>query len=170
MVNFARSYGGLTLVEGHDEALYFLHSSDNMGPPDSAYLDDTVKKIQAAYPQADIFASTLDGFARGLRHLKDSLPVVKGEIGDTWIHGIGTDPGKVAKLKELDRLSRSWDCYDNWTYHTYPLPDGRQPRAAFLEALLLVAEHTWGLDMKKFLADFSNWSRADFDLAQKKTS
>ena len=167
MVNYARSYGGLTIVEGHDEALYFLHSSDNMGPPDEEYLQEVFAKVQEQFPLALVAASTLDAFAGSLRPLSGSLPVIQNEIGDTWIHGIGTDPKKVAMLKEMDRLSRTWDEEGVWESYTNPLPDGRLPRAAFLEELLLVSEHTWGMDSKKFLTDFVNWSRRDFDRARK---
>ncbi|NLC31942.1 MAG: DUF5054 domain-containing protein, partial [Clostridiales bacterium] len=95
-------------------------------------------------------------------------PVLREEIADTWIHGIGTDPKKVAMIKELDRLSQTWDKEGLWENNSNPLADGRLPRAAFLEELLLVSEHTWGMDTKKFLADFVNWSRADFDLARRR--
>ncbi|NLC33577.1 MAG: DUF5054 domain-containing protein, partial [Clostridiales bacterium] len=170
MVNYARSYGGLTTVEGHDEALYFLHSSDNMGPPDEDYLREIFESIQAQFPQAQVAASTLDAFAIGLRSVRGRLPVLREEIADTWIHGIGTDPKKVAMFKELDRLSQTWDKEGLWENNANPLEDGRLPRAAFLEELLLVCEHTWGMDTKKFLADFVNWSRADFDLARRKNT
>ncbi len=166
MVNYARSYGGLTEVEGHDEALHFLHSDDNAGPPSTRRLREAFEDIQARFPRAEVAASTLDAFAASLRPLRGWLPVVRGEIGDTWIHGIGTDPKKTAMLRELDRLSREWDRDGVWDRYPSPLPDGRPLRDAFLEGLLLVCEHTWGLDTKKFLTDFTNWSRADFDRAR----
>lgn len=168
MVNYARSYGGLTVLDGYDEALYFLHNDDNAGPPSLERLQEAFAEIQARFPWAEVFASTLDAFAIGLRPLRGRLPVIRGEIGDTWIHGIGTDPKKTAMLREMDRLSRKWDQEGFWDWHTAPLPDGRLPRAAFLEGLLLVCEHTWGLDAKKFLTDFVNWNRADFDKARAK--
>jgi len=166
MVNYARGYGGLTAVEGHDEALYFLHSDDNMGPPSQKRLHSVYKEVQARFPGAEVAASTLDAFAKSLRPLREKLPVIRQEIGDTWIHGIGTDPRKTAMLRELERLSRKWDETGTWARFTSPLSDGRLPRAAFLEQLLLICEHTWGLDTKKFLTDFVNWTRDDFDKAR----
>ena len=35
--------------------------------------------------------------------LRAQLPVITQEIGDTWIHGVGTDPKKVAQYRELLR-------------------------------------------------------------------
>lgn len=166
MVHYERSYGGLTALPGHDEALYFLHGMDNAGPPSLKTLQDTFSRLRARFPGARVLASTLDAYARGLARVRDSLPVIREEIGDTWIHGIGTDPKKTAALRALDRLSRHWDRDGTWDLHQQPLADGRLPREAFLEALLLVCEHTWGLDAKKFLSDFRNWNRADFDRAR----
>lgn len=166
MVHYERSYGGATQLEGHDEALYFLHSQDNAGPPATEELERAFADIRSRYPGAQVVASTLDAFAEGLRSVRPNLPVVRGEIGDTWIHGTGSDPQKVSALRTLEALSRSWDQDGTWARHARPLPDGRLPRAAFLEQLLLVCEHTWGLDTKKFLTDFRNWRRADFDHAR----
>lgn len=166
MVHYERSYGGLTTLPGHPEALYFLHSQDNAGPPSLQELKTTFANLQSRFPEAQVLASTLDAFAGSLLPLWDSLPVVTGEIGDTWVHGIGSDPKKTASLKSLDRLSLQWDMDGTWQHHP-PLPDGRPLRAAFLEQLLLVCEHTWGLDSKKFLTDFINWDRTAFEKARK---
>lgn len=166
MVNYTRTYGGLTTIDGHDEALVFLHTDDNAGPPAAAFLQQAFEGLQKQFPDAQIFASTLDAFAGGLMPLADRLPVIRGEIGDTWIHGVGCDPKKTGELRALERLCRSWDEAGAWEGLT-ALPGGQTPREAFLEQLLLVAEHTWGLDTKKFLTDFSNWSRADFELARR---
>ena len=34
--------------------------------------------------------------------------MVTDEIGDTWIHGIGSDPIKVSRYRELLRLRMEW--------------------------------------------------------------
>ncbi len=165
IVNYCRSYGGVTQVDGHDEVLYFMHSQDNMGPPSMEHLREEFSKLQALYPSAEICASTLDAYAKSLHRIKSTLPVVKGEIGDTWIQGIGTDPKKVSALRALSRLNVTWDREGVWEKHSTLLADGRSSREAFLEELLLICEHTWGLDTKKYLADFKNWDRAGFDKA-----
>lgn len=166
MVNYTRSYGGLTTVEGHDEALYFLHSDDNMGPPSGAFLAKAFGEIESKFPSAEVVASTLDAFAVSLRPLRASLPVIRDEIGDTWVHGIGVDPYKTSMLRTLTRLCEKWDQQGLWAGYG-PMADGRLPREAFMEELLLVCEHTWGLDTKKYLTDFVNWSRPDFEKARK---
>lgn len=166
MVNYERSYGGLTTLQNHDEALYFLHTLDNTGPPSLESLHSVFAELRTRFPKAQVVGSTLQDFAVSLLPHQDSLPVLREEFGDTWIHGIGTDPYKTAKLRALDRLSRQFDEDGTWQQHQRPQADGRLPREAFLEELLLICEHTWGLDSKKFLSDFRNWNRADFDRAR----
>lgn len=167
IVNYCRSYGGITQVKGHDEVLYFMHSQDNMGPPSLDHLKEEFASLCAKFPGAQVFASTLDAYAKSLRRIRHTLPVVRGEIGDTWIQGIGTDPKKVSALRALTRLCSMWDKAGIWRNCNTPQQDGRDLRSAFLEELLLICEHTWGLDTKKYLADFKNWNRADFDAARK---
>ena len=103
-----------------------------------------------------VVASTMDAFAARLLSVKDSLPVVTAELGDTWIHGAGTDPKKTGQYRELLRLAGRW------------LAEGRlKPGVeAFSRSLLLVPEHTWGLDVKTHLADFANYAVADFRAAR----
>ena len=167
IVNYCRSYGGITQINGHDEALYFMHSQDNMGPPSKEHLLNEFAMLREKYPGAVICASTLDAFAAGLARIRGSLPVIEQEIGDTWIHGVGTDPWKVSALRALARLDRTWTQDGTWAAHNLPLEDGRDAGSAFLEELLLVCEHTWGLDTKKYLTDFKNWARPDFDRARR---
>ena len=168
LVNYCRSYGGLTEIEGHDEALCFVHSQDNMGPPSPEHLRREFAMLREKYPGAEICASTLDAFAAGLKSIRRKLPVVTDEIGDTWIHGAGTDPKKISALRALVRLSSAWDQDGTWAARNETLADGRDTRSAFLEELLLVCEHTWGLDTKKYLTDYMNWNRSDFDQARKR--
>ena len=166
LVNYARGYGGLTKIEGHDEALIFLHAGDNTSPPGRPEIEAAFASLRAQFPGAEVFASTLDAFAQGL-DCQGALPVVKGEIGDTWIHGVDTDPAKTASLRALLRLNARFDAQDAWQ-SCAPLADGRSARTAFLEALLLVCEHTWGLDAKKYLTDYRNWNCADFLRARRR--
>lgn len=155
------SYGDLQIVPGLDEAVAFAHTSDNMGP-------QTVEQVGAAYahvreslPGAEIVASTMDAFARELLKVKAQLPVVTQELGDMWIHGVGTDPKKVSAYRELLRLRRPWvvnrrvDAQADTFKH-------------FNRALLKIPEHTWGLDVKTHLADFENYRNDLFDAARGK--
>ncbi len=155
------AYGDLQIVLGLDEALAFAHTSDNVGPQTAAQVQAAYAGLREKLPGAEIVASTMDEFARALVRVKAQLPVVEQEIGDTWIHGAGTDPKKTSAFRELLRLRRQW------------VNSGQvDPRDAayrqFSRALLKIPEHTWGLDVKTHLADYVNYANALFDAARDK--
>lgn len=138
------TYGGTHAIPGADAQLVFAHSGDNAGPPQIEGVVALFRKLKAQFPDSRVEAGTLDDFARRIAPLQGTLPVVRAELGDTWIHGVGTDPLKVAQFRELCRLRARWEKSGT--------ADARDPRyAAFSRHLLLVPEHTWGMDEKKHL-------------------
>lgn len=139
----AGGYGGDVVVAGCDEVLCFLHAGDNLGPPSAADVRAAHAAAADRFPAAEVRASTLDGFARALvgSGAVGSLPVVTAEIGDPWLFGVGSDPQKVAAYRRLLAAT----------------PDGVGPEAD--HELLLVAEHTWGLDQKVALPGDRRWDR-----------
>jgi hypothetical protein len=88
--------------------------------------------LRQKYPDSPICVGTIDDLAIRLRAMKN-LPVIEEEIGDTWIHGLGTDPEKVSRFKKVERALQAWQG---------ELPD-------LSDNLLCVPEHTWGLNMKR---------------------
>ncbi len=146
-------YGDLTLLDGMDDALLFAHTNDNHGPQTAEQVRETFAHARAQFPDARVRASTMDAFAAQIWAAREQLPTITQEIGDTWIHGVGTDPAKVAGFRALTRLRRQW------------LGAGATPAEAaaigrMSTALLLVAEHTWGMDEKTFLNDYVNYTPA----------
>lgn len=163
VVNYAHSYGSegldLAVVPGGSDALHLAHTGDNNGPPSAAEVEELFADLAAAHPGARIVASGLDDFARVLLPHRDALPVLTEEIGDTWIHGAGADPLLTAGLGVLQRLRTAW------------LRDGAlDPSSAEHHdlgvALLRIAEHTWGEDLKTYLPDYVNYAKADFAAAR----
>jgi Domain of unknown function (DUF5054) len=149
------TYGKAATVKGMPEALVFAHTDDNLGPQTASQVLNAFTVAQEEFPAATVVASTLDNFARALFSIESTLPVITQEIGDTWIHGTGSDPVKVGRYRELLRQRNEWlaqgkltagDRYDN----------------AFTRKLLLVPEHTWGLDIKTHLADRVHYSNKRF--------
>lgn len=159
VVHYSGGYGAPLSIEGFDEAIEFAHTGDNMGPQDAQQVLDELARIQALYPNAQVQASTLDDFASSLLKIKDRLPIVEEEIGDTWIHGVGSDPWKVSRFQELLHLM------DRWLAEGLITQDS-EAYDHFMMNLMLVAEHTWGLNFEVFLADYINWRKTDFQKAR----
>lgn len=67
---------------------------------------DIFNNTKAAFPDSDVFASTLDAFTDALLAALPQLdlPVVTQEVGDTWAYGIGSDADKVAEYRALLRM------------------------------------------------------------------
>ncbi|MDR2375286.1 MAG: DUF5054 domain-containing protein, partial [Treponema sp.] len=158
VVNYSGAYGTPTELS-NGIVLEFTHANDNDGPPSETALTELYRTLEEKYPGAAIEAGSLDDFALHVRSVRDSLPVVEEEIGDTWIHGIATDPLKTAQFKKLLRLKDKWISRNalNISSETY---------SRFMEPLLLVAEHTWGMDSKIHLQDYTNWTKEDFKKAR----
>lgn len=161
IVQYSFQYGAPCYVEGMDEVLEFAHTGDNLGPQNAKVVEDEMARIQAIYPNAQVVAATMDDYARQLLRYRDRLPVVEEEIGDTWVHGVATDPLRITRYGALIQLKNRWKAQDRLTESTPGYHD-------FMMNLIMVCEHTWGLDFKKYLADFSNWTKKDFQAAREK--
>ncbi|MFF2271614.1 DUF5054 domain-containing protein [Agromyces sp. NPDC058136] len=163
VVNYAMSYGATELevaeVPGGTDALYLAHTGDNFGPPPVEDVEALFAELQAAYPEARVIASTLEAFSAGVVAVRDSLPVLEQEIGDSWIHGVASDPVQTARLRALLRLRAEWVAAGE-------LVPGTAECDAFSDGLLLVPEHTWGEDLKTHLPDYVNYEKADFQRAR----
>ena len=157
IVNYHDQYGGITVVDGCPEALALEFTRDNLGPHGVEEVILVYRRLRVQFPNARIVASSLDAFARALGKVRHALPVVTAEIGDSWIHGVASDPWKVAHFRELSRLRRSWLEAGRATVNELkPMSD----------ALLLVAEHTWGMDEKAHLGDVTRYAATDFTAAR----
>lgn len=138
LVMYNSAYGSYTEIPGTDMAVYFAHTNDNLGPQKEEEVLALYRELHEQYPDAVLRAGTLNDLAEAAMRASD-LPVVRAEIGDSWIHGVGSDPGKVRQYRELLRLCRE-------------LPDEMRENA--YRELLLIPEHTWGMDVKTHLGTF----------------
>ncbi|MDB5083955.1 MAG: glycoside hydrolase [Bacilli bacterium] len=159
IVNYGSGYGKVLEVEGLRDALVFAHTGDNMGPPSAEVVRNLFVTLGEKYPNAVIKASTLDEFAEKLVTIKHQLPIVEEEIGDSWIHGAASDPWKIERYRELLRLRNRWIQEGRFD------GDGLE-LARFSDNLLLVAEHTWGMDLKRYLPDYRNYTKQSFNVAR----
>lgn len=144
------SYGDVQVVEETTTAVVIDLTGDNIGPPDAATVRERFVDLAARFPNATLRAATLEDVADVVRTSTAEWPVLDAEIGDTWLHGTASDPPKLAAFRALCRRRR------NWIDHGVDPHDPAVARAS--TRLLLVAEHTWGLDQKTHWPETGYWS------------
>ena len=155
VVMYESSYGATRFPEGFTDGLGFAHTNDNMGPQSVPQVAEAYRAMRHAHPGARIRAATLDDYGQLLWDRREEFPVIDIELGDSWIHGVASDPQKLQRYLALQRL------------HDEFAAGGVSPsRLAFGRRLALVAEHTWGVDIKSYLRDEASWDRPAFAAAR----
>jgi hypothetical protein len=152
-VMYHHGYGGVVRVPGSDVALVTSVRGDNSGPHTPEEIARIYAELAVRFPNAEIVASNLTEMAGAVQPFREQLPVVTQEVGDTWIHGIASDPLKVSRYREVARLRESWIAQGAFQI-------GDATDLALLRHVLLEAEHTWGTDTKTWL-DFDHYKPAD---------
>ncbi|MGH9623797.1 MAG: DUF5054 domain-containing protein [Bryobacteraceae bacterium] len=146
-------YGSTVAIPGTDIAVSVRVAIDNSGPHSPEQIKTYYAELHRYFPDAKIVATDLSAIAAALQDTRPRLPVVTQEIGDTWIYGPASDPGKVARYRELCRLRREW-------LSQKKLGLGEGTDLAFASRLILMPEHNWGLSTGKYLPNHRIYSPA----------
>ena len=136
----------------HRTWLAMVMGGDNEGPPSAASVRHWIATIKEKYPDAKITVGRMEDFADSLLAEKPDLPVVRGNVSDSWIHGLASSPNamktlanvrpKLFALESLRTLGLAWGI------QFQHLPDAI---AAGYESSLRWTEHTWGLANQHFV-------------------
>ena len=110
--------------------------------------------------RVQVIASTFEKFVDELERFEDQLEVHEGEIGDTWIHGISSDPTKSKNYRAIQRMRSKCLLEESCTAQD---PAFRN----FTRLLLKIPEHTWGIDSKSAPGDWNIWDNAGMAEAMK---
>ena len=161
IVMYQKDYGNVMVLPDGQTAVAISFTGDNHGPQSPEQITEIYKNLRERFPEAEVFASTLNDVAKEIIPQKGHLPVITQELGDTWIHGTGSDPLKVVRFRELSRLRRKW-------IGSGKLKEHDPTDMAFGGKLALVAEHTWGLDVKTHLNDWGIYEQTQFLKARNK--
>ena len=153
VVMYHRDYGGVVRVPGSDLAIAVVVRGDNSGPHTLQEIHETYSTLGTQFPNAQITPTNLSEIANAVDPHRGSLPVITSEIGDTWIHGVASDPLKLARYREVARLRQNWIAQGKFAV-------GDATDVALLRHLLLEVEHTWGTDTKTWL-DFDHYIPSD---------
>lgn len=103
-VMYNASYGEFSEIGDTGTEVCFAHTGDNHGVQSADNIIEIFEDLRKEYPYAEIVAGNLNDLALAVREIEETLPIVTDEIGDSWIHGVGTDPKKVAQFRALERF------------------------------------------------------------------
>lgn len=152
-------YGGTVAIPGTDIAVSIRVRVDNSGPHTADEVKAYYSALHRRFPGARIVATNLSTIAAALRSTRERLPLVTQEIGDTWIYGPPSDPGKVARYRELCRLRREW--LASGKFHA-----GDATEMALTSRLILMPEHNWGLSTGQYLKNHELYTPAQLNEAR----
>src|ERR1700756_1169782 len=155
MIYHLHDYGGTVVLPGTDTVFSMEMRGDNEGPHTQEEIRAIYTRLRQQFPGATVVAATLSDVAAALAPVRDRLPVVTDEIGDTWIYGIPSDPPKVARYREAARLRQEWIAQKM-------LDVGGDVDRSLLRRMTLSVEHTWGTDTKRYL-DHDHYKPADLN-------
>jgi alpha-mannosidase len=138
----------------HPVWLSLQHTQDNAGPPGAEAADRILAEVHARFPRTEVIFGTLDDFGRAIADLAPDLPVVRKDLADSWIHGVGSMPREVGNLRAVrGRLVQAESALSLRSLAGEgPGEEARvslrSSLAAAYEKILLFGEHTWGMDTK----------------------
>ena len=151
---FSTAYGSDLLPPPnwpHKTWLCMWMTGDNHGPPNAQEVQHLFARARKDLPGVRVRFGQMSDFADAILREKPDLPVIRGDMPDTWIHGIGSMPietqlahvtrPRIAALEALDTLLGIWGVSGSSA--------GALVREAY-ENTLLFGEHTWGPDVSRY--------------------
>ena len=146
-----------------------VHTHDNCGPHSAEFIRELEQEAKNLYPDAEIICGTMDDFYHELAQCDLSkVPTITEDMADTWIHGIGSYPEEVGKVRQMRKQSvrlqkKLWQLEDSsLVAKAQPLLD------KYYENMQLFGEHTWGADVKTWLGPERVYQKEAFKKAKEK--
>ena len=166
--NWAEYYGsGVMPPENwpYKTWLAMIHTHENTGAPTPEEVAAVLAEARAKAPGARIRIGRLEDFYDALMAENPDIPVVRGDMPDTWIHGYMSMPDAVKINKHLQRTIYQTEALNtllgDWGVQTSDC-SGHVDDA--MEQSLLFDEHTFGLALShgrqegwKYGDDFMNY-------------
>ncbi|HVI46528.1 MAG TPA: hypothetical protein VM802_16750 [Chitinophaga sp.] len=118
---------------------------DNSGPPSEKDVKALFDEAHEKLPGVKVKVGTMDDFVNAILAGHPKLPVVKGEMPDTWVHGMMCDPGGSKLSREAAPMATTGEVLNTqlkiWGL---PAPAVADSVTRAYELMALYAEHTWG--------------------------
>ncbi len=125
--------------------LALIHTGDNHGPPTPEEVKKVLDEAKQKLPGVKVRIGRLSDFADGILAEKPNLPVIRGDMPDTWIHGPMCDPAGAKLARNIrPAITATESLHTQLNAWGLQLPAATDTVAAAYEQSLLYGEHTWG--------------------------
>ncbi|WP_027295756.1 glycosyl hydrolase-related protein [Robinsoniella sp. KNHs210] len=143
--------------------LAVMQTNDNLGPHRVEAIAAFIREAKEVYPNVEVKIGTLDDFyVELMKYPTDQIPTINEDMSDSWIHGIGSYPLEVGRIRYARHL------IDETQKLTSLCRDDTICSKEILEQCyensLLFGEHTWGLDVKSTLGHDRWYHKNEFQL------
>ncbi|MCK4991599.1 MAG: hypothetical protein KAS29_13975, partial [Bacteroidales bacterium] len=160
---WAEYYGsGILPPEGwpHKTWLAMIHTHENSGAPTPEEVAELLKTAKEEMPDVNIKIGRLSDFYDLLMLEKPELPIVRGDMPDTWIHGYMSMPRETKLSKYLQRETYNAEILNSqmiqWGMSNHSIETYINDA---VENMILYDEHTFGAAMTH--ADQHKWTYND---------
>ncbi len=144
----------------HKTWLAMIHTHENSGAPTPEEVAELLKTAKEEMPDVNVKIGRLSDFYDLLMKEKPELPIVSGDMPDTWIHGYMSMPRETRLSKHLQRETYNTEILNSqmiqWGMSNHNI-------AAYIsdavENMILYDEHTFGAAMTH--ADQHKWTYND---------
>ena len=129
----------------HKTWLALIHTGDNHGPPTPEEVKQLFDQAKQKLPGVKVRIGRLSDFADAILAGKPDLPIVRGDMPDTWIHGPMSDPAGAKIARNIRPAMATAESLGTelgaWGLRA---PDRSNTVTEACENSLLYGEHTWG--------------------------
>ncbi len=129
--------------------LAIIHTNDNTGAPTFEEYKKAIREIEEKNPGAKVRSGSMADFYKAIEAENPQLPVVRGDMPDTWIHGYMSMPREVKSARKLGKDIFNLEALNTLSEFWGGKTDKALPLIAdqALEEIHLFNEHTFGLAM-----------------------
>jgi len=158
-IYWGRDYGTTIVPDAewkHKTWLAIIHTGDNQGPPSPEDVTQVLEKTRKLAPNAKLRIGRISDFYDAIMKENPELPVVKGDMPDTWIHGYMSMPREMKNVRALQKDIYALELLNTLLNNSDTRKtDIRRITADATGGVLLWDEHTFGLSMKDGL--YGDW-------------
>lgn len=125
-----------------------ISTNENTGPPSIEDVNKTLEQAKQELPGVKVRMGTLTDFYKAIIKEHPDIPVIRGDMPDTWIHGFMSMPESVETDKYYQHAIYESEALHTleqaWNIKVYPI---RDEVSKAVEQMLLFEEHTFGIAM-----------------------